>query len=113
MNASEFWIVVERIRASDSRYTRDAYAFVMDGLDCTVRALGERRHVSAGELLEGLFRFARGRYGMMSYDVLRAWGIVSGSGGLIQRSAVRSSADCAVGPISTTRSTLTQSVSLP
>lgn len=79
MSAAEFWVVVERIRATDGRYARDAYAFVMDGLDHTVRALDERRHVTARELLEGSCRFARARYGMMAYDVLRAWGITSGS----------------------------------
>lgn len=79
MGAAEFWIVVDRIRAVDGRYSRDAYAFVMDGLDYTVRALEERRHVSARELLDGLCVFARGRFGMMAYDVLRAWGIHAGS----------------------------------
>ena len=75
MSAQEFWQVVERIRAVDGRYARDAYAFVMDGLDQTVRVLDERRHVSAGELLDGLCRFARERFGMMGYDVLSAWGV--------------------------------------
>jgi uncharacterized repeat protein (TIGR04138 family) len=79
VSAQEFWVVVERIRAADGRYARDAYAFVMDGLDQTVRALDERRHVSAGELLVGLCGFARERYGMMGYDVLSAWGIRNGS----------------------------------
>ena len=77
MGAQEFWIVVERIRAADGRYAADAYAFVMDALDHTVRALEERRHVSAQELLTGLCGFARERYGMMAYDVLGAWGIRS------------------------------------
>jgi uncharacterized repeat protein (TIGR04138 family) len=44
-----------------------------------VSALDERRHVTACELLEGLCRFARERFGMMAYDVLRSWGIRSGS----------------------------------
>ena len=79
MTASEFWSLVERIRAVDGRYARDAYAFVMDGLDHTVRALDERRHVSAQELLEGLCAFARDRYGMLAFDVLHAWGIASGA----------------------------------
>lgn len=79
MGASEFWLAVERIRALDGRYAADAYAFIMDGLDHTVRALEQRRHVSAAELLTGLCRFARDRYGMLAYDVLRAWGIREGS----------------------------------
>ncbi len=78
MGVSEFWVVVDRIRAADGRYAADAYAFVMDGLDQTVSGLEERRHVSGQELLEGLCRFARTRFGMMSYDVLCVWGIRSG-----------------------------------
>lgn len=78
MSVGEFWLAVERIRAGDPRYTRDAYAFVMDGLDHTVSALEERRHVSAEELLEGLCGFARGKFGMLAFDVLRSWGITSG-----------------------------------
>jgi uncharacterized repeat protein (TIGR04138 family) len=79
VSASEFWLAVERIRAADGRYAADAYAFVMDGLDHTVSALDERRHVSARELLTGLCRFARERYGLLAYDVLCAWGIRAGS----------------------------------
>ena len=79
MSTPDFWGVVERIRAADGRYDGEAYAFVMDGLDHTVGELEERRHVTAGELLQGLVRFARDRYGMMAYDVLRAWGIGTGS----------------------------------
>ncbi|HET6348003.1 MAG TPA: Minf_1886 family protein [Candidatus Krumholzibacteria bacterium] len=70
---------MERIRAEDGRYARDAYAFVMDGLDYTVRARAERRHVSARELLVGLCRFARDEYGMLGFDVLSSWGISSAS----------------------------------
>ena len=79
MARSEFWSVVDRIRAQDGRYARDAYAFVMDGLDHTVRSLDERRHVSAEELLRGLCRFARERFGMLAFTVLESWGVVSGA----------------------------------
>lgn len=79
MGAQDFWVMVDRIRASDGRYAGDAYAFVMDALDHTVRELGERRHVTAAELFQGMCRFARGRYGMMAWDVLRNWGIRSAS----------------------------------
>lgn len=79
MSTSEFWTTVERIRAVDGRYARDAYAFVMDGLDHTVRALDERRHVSGPELLDGLCRFARARFGMLAFEVLHNWGITTGS----------------------------------
>lgn len=75
MSHADFWSLVERIRAEDGRFARDAYAFVMDGLDDTVRALPERRHVSGAELVHGLCRFARGRYGMLAFAVLEKWGI--------------------------------------
>jgi uncharacterized repeat protein (TIGR04138 family) len=75
---SEFWSVVERIRSEDGRYARDAYAFVMDGLEHTVRSLEERRHVSARELMEGLCHLARDRFGMLAFTVLGKWGISTG-----------------------------------
>jgi uncharacterized repeat protein (TIGR04138 family) len=78
MSVAEFWLAVERIRAGDPRYARDAYAFVMDGLDHTVSALEERRHVSAQELLEGLCLFARDKFGLLAFDVLSSWGLTSG-----------------------------------
>ena len=79
MGRSEFWTTVERIRASDGRYARDAYAFVMDGLDYTVRSLPARRHVSARELMDGLCRFGRERFGMLAFAVLSRWGLASAS----------------------------------
>lgn len=75
MSHADFWDLVERIRAGDGRFARDAYAFVMDGLDDTVRALPQRRHVSGPELVHGLCRFARRRYGMLAFAVLERWGI--------------------------------------
>jgi uncharacterized repeat protein (TIGR04138 family) len=76
---SEFWLAVERIRAVDARYAPDAYAFVMEALDFTVRSLPERRHVSAAELVDGLRRAACERYGMLAFSVLQKWGVTSGS----------------------------------
>ena len=72
---SEFWEAVERIRAADGRYARDAYAFVMDSLDFTMRKIGERRHVSAAELVRGLCAHATERFGLMAYTVLSKWGL--------------------------------------
>lgn len=76
---SEFWQAVERIRSADARYAPEAYAFVMEALDYTVRALGERRHVSAAELVDGLLRAAGERYGMLAFTVLDRWGLRCGA----------------------------------
>jgi uncharacterized repeat protein (TIGR04138 family) len=75
--SSEFWEAVERIRSTDARYARDAYAFVMDSLDYTMRAVGERRHVSAAELVRGLCDHAKQRFGLFAYTVFAKWGLVS------------------------------------
>ena len=77
MNApqSEFWETVERIRAEDGRYARDAYPFVMDSLDFTMKQIGVRRHVSAAELVRGLCDNAKHRFGLFAYTVLAKWGI--------------------------------------
>jgi uncharacterized repeat protein (TIGR04138 family) len=51
----------------------------MESLEATVREIGERRHVCAGELVGGLCRHAKQRYGMLAYDVLKQWGVATGS----------------------------------
>jgi len=75
MNQSEFWSTVEKIRALDGRYTPEAYGFVMDALEYAIQQVGERRHISAAELMDGLCAFARHSYGIMSFTVLETWGI--------------------------------------
>ncbi len=76
--SGEFWAAVERIREIDGRYARDAYAFVMDSLDFTMRMAGERRHVSAAELVRGVCANAKQRFGLFAYTVLTKWGLQSG-----------------------------------
>ena len=66
---------VEEILEQDPRFKREAYHFVMAGLQHTVEHLGERRHVSGQELLEGIRILGRDRFGMMAPTVFRAWGI--------------------------------------
>jgi len=73
--SAEFWAAVERIREHDARFARDAYAFVMDSLDFTMRRVGERRHLSAEELVRGLCANARNRFGLFAYTVVEKWGL--------------------------------------
>lgn len=72
-----FWDAVYEIRRHDPRFDEDAYAFVMDSLEYTIARIGERRHISAAELLRGMCDFARSRFGLMAWTVLQRWGIVS------------------------------------
>jgi uncharacterized repeat protein (TIGR04138 family) len=72
---TSFWSAVERIRERDKRYSPEAYAFVMDGLDFAIQQIGKRRHVSAEELLSFICKFAKSCYGVMAYTVLSRWGL--------------------------------------
>jgi len=72
--------VVEQICDKDSRYAPDAYHFVQEGLNHTLKSLKRggqhaHRHVSGQELLSGLREFALKEYGPMSKAVLNEWGI--------------------------------------
>jgi uncharacterized repeat protein (TIGR04138 family) len=72
---------VENIMARDNRYDCEAYAFVRDALDFTLklRKKGtrdeEQRHVSGQELLEGVRQYALKEFGPMVMTVLSYWGI--------------------------------------
>lgn len=70
-----FWDAVGRIREHDKRYSPEAYAFVMDSLDFAIRRIGKRRHVSAAELLDYSCDFAKSRYGVLAFAVLKKWGL--------------------------------------
>ncbi|MBN1558372.1 MAG: hypothetical protein JW951_09530 [Lentisphaerae bacterium] len=82
MSGSVFLEDVKRICASDTRYDPEAYFFIREALDYTVKLYnkpreGAGRHVSGRELLEGLRRYALKEYGPMALTVLRRWGVSS------------------------------------
>jgi uncharacterized repeat protein (TIGR04138 family) len=72
---ANFWDAVFEIRRRDARFSEDAYAFVMDSLEFTIARLGQRRHVSARELLVGICGYAKERFGLMAWTVLDRWGV--------------------------------------
>jgi len=80
MYEAAFLELIQRIREKDPRYEREAYAFVREGLDFTVKMLekpreGAGRHVTGQELLDGLRKFALQEFGPMALTVLRTWGV--------------------------------------
>ena len=82
MQKPNFGASVGEILKRDSRYDRDAYYFVREGLDFTLKMLKKQnqqhaaqRHVSGQELLEGLRRYALDQFGPMSKTVLDFWGV--------------------------------------
>jgi uncharacterized repeat protein (TIGR04138 family) len=59
----------------DSRYTIEAYNFVLNGLEFYLTKIGEKRHVTGQELTAGLCEFAQKQFGPLAYRVLTSWGI--------------------------------------
>lgn len=79
-----FWDAVDRIRAADARYRREAYGFVMAALGWTVQSLpqerladAQRRHLSGAELTLGVVALARREFGLLAPTVFREWGLVA------------------------------------
>ncbi len=68
---------IEGITNRDQRYKIEAYNFVLEGLNYTVRQLKARRHVSGPELLEGIKNYAKEQFGPMARTVFEHWGVNS------------------------------------
>ncbi|WP_221031913.1 Minf_1886 family protein [Actomonas aquatica] len=83
MQDLDFSEVVTLICKEDNRFQKQAYNFVRQGLDFTVKELkksdsrraGRSLHVTGVELLMGLRAYALDQYGPMARTVLNEWGI--------------------------------------
>ena len=83
MQKLEFAEAIDLIVERTPRYDREAYYFLRDALDFTVKARKKARdasgsgHVSGQQLLEGVRQYAIKQYGPMVVTVLEYWGIRS------------------------------------
>ncbi len=64
----------------DPRYDMEAYIFLREALDYTVKTLnaparGERRHITGRELADGFRELALQAFGPLTLKVLSLWGI--------------------------------------
>lgn len=81
MQKLSFQETLDQIVAEDSRFDKDAYLFIREALDHTIKSLKkerskqETRHVSGRELLDGIRQFALKEYGPMTVTVLGSWGV--------------------------------------
>jgi uncharacterized repeat protein (TIGR04138 family) len=80
MRKLSFDEALSQILAEHPEYTEDAYHFVREALDFTVKLMGKPvegpgRHVSGKELLEGIRQYALKEYGPLSRTVLSRWGV--------------------------------------
>ena len=82
METVDFDKGLEQILTRDTRYHRDAYWFLRDALDHTHKMLGITqkegvRHVTPGQLLEGIREHAAQQFGPMAMTVFAHWGVHS------------------------------------
>jgi uncharacterized repeat protein (TIGR04138 family) len=82
MQAIGFQEALERIFADDPRYHRDAYVFLRDALEATLKRRKKARkeasgHVAAAELLDGFRMHALEEFGPMAITVFDYWGVRS------------------------------------
>ena len=82
MSKSQFDHAVQEATGRDPRYAADAYAFLRDALDHTLRMLQKRKgqepgHVSGPQLCDGLREYALQQFGPMVPTIFEAWGVRS------------------------------------
>jgi uncharacterized repeat protein (TIGR04138 family) len=58
---------------SEERYSEYAFQFVLASVETMLSGLGERRHISGEELLEGIRQIATRQFGPMAKEVLNHW----------------------------------------
>ncbi|MFZ9920140.1 MAG: Minf_1886 family protein [Terrimicrobiaceae bacterium] len=80
MQQTGFQEAVEKISRKDDRYHAEAYAFLRDSLEATMKRRKKTKkesgsHVGAEELLDGFRLHALDEFGPMSLMVLDYWGV--------------------------------------
>lgn len=82
MQKLDFGEALDLIVTRDPRYDRDAYHFLRDALDYTIKQRKKAKegggHVSGQQLLEGIRQYALKQYGPMVPTVLGYWRVSRG-----------------------------------
>ncbi len=80
MQPAQFEHAIENILRRDSRFDPQAYLFLKDALDFTLKRAaednaGQPRHVSGRELLLGFRDLALQEFGPMAHTLMAEWGL--------------------------------------
>jgi len=80
MKKISFHEAVEKICAEQKQFDAQVYYFMREALDFTIKLFekptaGAGRHVSGGELLDGIRKYALQEYGPIAKTVLNRWGV--------------------------------------
>ena len=83
MQKLDFSEKLEDIVRQDSRYDREAYLFLRDALDFTIKARKKAKeidqHVTGQQLLDGIRQYALKQFGPMVPTVFEYWGVRRGA----------------------------------
>ena len=72
--------VIVDLAREDPRYSAEAYHFIFEALDFTLRNRGGgRRHVSGEEIMKGVRKLALESFGYLARAVVESWGVTSTS----------------------------------
>jgi len=66
---------MERIAQRDGRYKIEAYLFVLDAFEHTLKKLRRKRNITGKDLLEGIKTLGIGKYGPTTRLVFEHWGV--------------------------------------
>lgn len=80
MSKVPFEQAVIKAALQDPRYAADAYLFLRDALDVTIKTMQQGRseavnHISGAELCEGLRDYALQQFGPMVPTIFETWGL--------------------------------------
>lgn len=82
MQQVDFSEQLEAIVRKDPRYAREAYLFLRDALDFTIKARRKAKeldqHVTGQQLLDGIRQYALKQFGPMVPTVFEYWGVRRG-----------------------------------
>lgn len=83
MQAIQFEQSIANILKRDARFDAQAYFFLKEALDFTLKRIaetnaGQARHVSGAELLEGFRDHALDQFGPMASTLMAEWGVHRG-----------------------------------
>ncbi len=69
--------ILGQLRVRNPRFHGKAYLFVLSALHSVMESLDRPRHISGGELADGVRRLALSRFGPLARTVLEHWGVRS------------------------------------
>lgn len=80
MKKSNFHETVHQLALENPKFDGNVYFFMREALDFTIKMLekpmdGVARHVTGGELLDGIRKYALQEFGPITKTVLNRWGI--------------------------------------